>query len=432
MNVPQKTDFDLSKEYVLFNEVGIVLIPRFSFNKDGYIHNFSNADFYKWRMEDKTLLLLDSFNEITATLNKIASEWQGERITTGERVKLLEYNKEHNMANNNAKLVDRLKNTRWRYRNDSNQIFSDNVWLCGDGTISGYDHPNERYWRVDHTGLGFYNEENVKTTDFSFLLNHGDQFRFTGRFLLAQDKIHNHILEYIQGKDENFLSELYAVQHYNVSHRKSDTLLLIFNSVGNLYNGIDTNWEFYNLPYRCGTDFIRFSESFPNWYCDKKELIFKTLENLVQNYRKIISVGMSAGGYAALIYSELLASKCNNTQFFTITLNPQTSLTVEDRRCIIENFKEPYRPAIPTDYALKASELGDLDLNSFLVNQIKNLQHEIYYDSMNKCEQYFISKLNLTRVRLIGLPMNNDHAEFIRKIYDLGIVQNRAIELAKS
>ena len=141
---------------------------------------------------------------------------------------------------------------------------------------------------------------------------------------------------------------------------------------------------------------------------------------------------MSAGGYAALIYSELLASKCNNTQFFTITLNPQTSLTVEDRRYIIENFKEPYRPAIPTDYALKASELGDLDLNSFLVNQIKNLQHEIYYDSMNKCEQYFISKLNLTRVRLIGLPMNNDHAEFIRKIYDLGIVQNRAIELAKS
>ncbi|OBX81033.1 hypothetical protein A9308_02120 [Moraxella atlantae] len=426
MNLIKPVSIDFSKEYVIYSEFGLVLAPRFSLTSDNYVNNFANFDFYRWQIEDQALCFLNPFNEITATLYKTAMGWMGENLK-GEKIKFIEYDHKYNIANDEAELVDRLKNTKWRFRNHTGHIVSNEVWLCEDGTIRGHNHSNERFWRVDEEGLGFYDEQQIKTTDFGFLLNQANHYSFTGRFLLAQDNTHT--LEYLQGKDEKFLSELHTVQNYSGGSMASDNLLIIFNSVGRLYDGTDTSWEFYSLPYKCGTDFIRFSESYPAWYCDKMDVILRTLENRVQSYRKIICLGISAGGFAALFCSELLARKYLETQFFTITLNPQTSLTKKDRKYIIEKFDEPYRPALPSDYAMQANVLNNLDLNSLLTDEISNLQHEIYYDSMNACEQYYMHKLNRSRVRLIGLPLNNDHAEAIRKFYDLGIAQNRVLQI---
>ena len=225
MNDIDKYGLSYLKDYVIYDESGIVLATRFSFKENGYINNFSNFDFYKWEIKNNLLYLFDTFKTETVIFSSKGIEWSGIYSKNGQQIILKEYISKNNVLNKRLSLTKRLKNTRWRFRNDKGDIISNDLWLCEDGRIRGYNHSNEFFWKVENNELGFYDINNVKTTNFGKLFK--NELKFIGKYLIS-DNFH-HTLEYLSSNSEYINSEF--VSNYCTNSDisfKSKNLLVIF------------------------------------------------------------------------------------------------------------------------------------------------------------------------------------------------------------
>ena len=59
--------------------------------------------------------------------------------------------------------------------------------FCQDGTVTGYDHPNERRWVLDGDGLRFLSEAGEPTSTFPTMELKQDLILFHGSSLTAPD-----------------------------------------------------------------------------------------------------------------------------------------------------------------------------------------------------------------------------------------------------
>lgn len=412
--------------YVISFLDGVVICPKFSLGEDGYVNHYLNLDFYKWQQEGDSLLFFDPMGRNTAIINLAGDDLEG--FWHSQNVKIL-LKKFYDIDSNENMLVDFLSDTRWRFRSNNGSIISTNLWLCGDGLIRGYSHENEYAWAVSGDELVFLNKNGEITSVFGKLITKGNRKSFYGH--LANDSQYIHTLEYLSGKDGDFLSELHCT---TVLGNCQTTLMVFFNGAGTPYDGMDTRWEFYHLPYRLGVDFIRFGESSPVvWYLDKTEQIINILKGLVSNYQNVVLVGASAGGFASIYFAEGLARIAPMTRFYSYVINPQTTLSYAGRRFVVENWEQPLRPVLPSDFVYKNKDTELVDVADLLSTEITNVQHHIYFDSENPCENFYVDQIKYSsRVQLKGMPINGGHADSGIKIFESQVLQNALVDLVNS
>lgn len=173
----------------------------------------------------------------------------------------------------------------------------------------------------------------------------------------------------------------------------SDTLLVLFNSLGRPFDGFDTRWEFYDLPRRIACDFVRIAERDDPafWYIDKAEAISATLQTHIPNrYRRVMLAGMSSGGFASLMVATMLAQRFPALPIETFTINPQTGHDPRHRR-FMETLPSAIPPALISNGAFAA--IGHLPYEiAPLLDQVPAAlsTHHVFYDHDNPAERYYV------------------------------------------
>ncbi len=80
-----------------------------------------------------------------------------------------------------------LTNTSWIFRHQSGIVASTELRLEADGSIGGYDHVNERSWRIKDDKLEFLSIDGQVSTRFDRVRDTGKGLLFCGDFLLNPD-----------------------------------------------------------------------------------------------------------------------------------------------------------------------------------------------------------------------------------------------------
>lgn len=211
-----------------------------------------------------------------------------------------------------------------------------------------------------------------------------------------------------------------------------DFLLVTFNSLGRPFSGTQNVWEMYHLPDQLSTDYIRFSATKQprTWYSDKIDRVYPILKSTVlMGYQRIALTGISAGGYAAIFFAEMLAGEFPNLELHTFSINP-TLLVGEKHYQEMIQFNMPTRAGLPIS-PLSREDGEDIDLDDLLAKSTcTNLRHEIHYDSLNPFEVFQISKLkHKENISLVPWNLGLSHIEASAKIYESGSIQHAIGEL---
>lgn len=409
--------------YVISFLDGVVICPKFSFGEGGYLENYLNLDFYKYQIDGNNLLFFDPMGKNTAFIDLENQELQGFWYSHNASIQLKKL--QESDVDDSVNLKEFLGDTRWRFRSNNGSVISSNLWLGSDGLIRGYAHENEYAWQVIDDELSFLNQNGEITSRFGKLIKKGARKSFYG--YLSDNVNHIHALEYLSGKNSEFLSELHCT---TVLGNSQKTLLVFFNGAGTPYDGVDTRWEFYHLPYRLGVDFVRFSELSPVvWYLDKTKQITNILQSLATSYENVVLVGASAGGFASMYFAEVLAKVVRDVKFYSYVINPQTTLSIDDRRVVVEKWEQPLRPVLPSDFVFANKDTNIVKISELLRDKIDNVAHHIYYDSENPCENFYIEQVkNSNRVTSQGMPINGGHADSGIKIFESQVLQNALVD----
>ena len=79
--------------------------------------------------------------------------------------------------------LDDLVRSTWKFYNDNGLLGT--IKFERDGTVSGYQNPNEAYWKFDGGFLHILNEESVVSCKFvNTIMDHFGKWHLNGRFLL--------------------------------------------------------------------------------------------------------------------------------------------------------------------------------------------------------------------------------------------------------
>ncbi len=80
-------------------------------------------------------------------------------------------------------------------------LLSAGVLLNADGTVSGYDHPNERSWRLEGNRLALCHESGRPSCIFDRVATVGGGLAFVGKFLLIEDGGPHYLEEVVSAGD---------------------------------------------------------------------------------------------------------------------------------------------------------------------------------------------------------------------------------------
>jgi acetyltransferase-like isoleucine patch superfamily enzyme len=76
--------------------------------------------------------------------------------------------------------ADELLNKRWRFYHKSGFIACENLLFLPNGRIGGYDHPNERRWKIEDGILAILDQDGCVTTRFDAVERGGDVVIMSG------------------------------------------------------------------------------------------------------------------------------------------------------------------------------------------------------------------------------------------------------------
>lgn len=114
---------------------------------------------------------------------------------------------------------------------------------------------------------------------------------------------------------------------YTLGNLNSKKIVLIFNSAFKYEN--ENHFEFYKLSEK-RINTLHFKETDDSWYLAHIDEIKSIIKKHLSGIEKIYTLGISKGGYAALLFGSMF-----NAEIFSI--NPQTNLTREFENLCIEN-----------------------------------------------------------------------------------------------
>ncbi|MBU9469120.1 hypothetical protein LGM75_27725 [Burkholderia multivorans] len=406
-------------DWIYRTEDGRILCHSLSLRPDGRIENYGHANEYFWERKGKELHFLTINRELSCVFpwpSGHESILHGRFLLGGNGVHVLErHAQQHNL----------LANTTWRYKNWKGKVHGI-VTLKADGTISGYDHPNERTWKLDNGRLIFFAQDGQESTIFDRTFQKkGPLLHYLGRFILdGAEGVH--ILEPIENPGHGAITQL----HSSISlSDNSDGLFVSFNSIRRTFDGFDTRWEFFHLPLQFGLDYVRFSEAEPStWFLQHINKIFDVLRPIVGKYQTVYMCGISAGGFAAMLFAERLAREFPQQEFRTFTINPQTSVAKDDRDYVNKHHPHTHRPSAILDNAYIGGTYDALRIADLLTEHVPNVHHKLFFDSGNISDTYYAARVRSARVSAQGIDLSARHADGCRQMYDMGVVQRALMD----
>ncbi|MGL6146306.1 MAG: hypothetical protein ACRC0D_07440 [Macrococcoides caseolyticum] len=314
-------------------------------------------------------------------------------------------------------------NSIWRLKSTSGDVIQNNIIFKSDNTIEGSSHSNESFWKIEGSSLKMISKDRLTTSQFheSFFLGNGF-YQLLGNFTQQSGVKVNHdrndiLLENII---ENGCNKSFSELSFEAKiGKRTNKLLIQFNSVGTPFSGNNHEREFNYLTTLTGLDIVRISQNRPlYWYINKiNELEMVLSGYILSGYKEVYFLGSSAGGYAAILLGELLASKFKNISFLTFAINPQTTLEESHIKKLYSEFDSNYMPEDvikPTEWAERqiSSEISD-----FLNIKKMNIHHHIFYDSLNPVENYYTNLIkHSSRVTLKEVSLGINHGEGCMKI----------------
>lgn len=299
----------------------------------------------------------------------------------------------------------------------------DSIGLHADGSISGVRISNHEYgWALDGDKLSIMDRRGRPRYELFW-----DGIAFTGTTLVRGEKVECRLEDTGRPRKATHYRERGNDRILTESRLGNcrEFLLVTFNSLGKPFSGVLNEWEMYQLPNHLSVDYLRFSAtSTPRtWYADKIDRVYPMLRAAVlMGYRQFVFVGVSAGGYAALLFSEMLGEEFKNISIKTMVFNA-TLLPGEKHRAQLLKFDEPLRSSLPVS-PLTRSDNGKVDIPDILADSnCYNILHEIHYDSLNEFETYQIAQIEArNNIRLVPSPLNLPHGLGTIKFYRSGLI----------
>lgn len=209
-------------------------------------------------------------------------------------------------------------------------------------------------------------------------------------------------------------------------------MIIIFNSAGAKFNGFDSKYEFFNLPFGYPADCIRISQSEPSrWYLDDMDLIKQVV--LLKKYSNIICVGISMGGYASIWLSEMLSEVEKDVFFYSITVQAPTSISLEYCTALRYKYsdrdKQRFKVLDYQNIMKYQNEDKILDISKFLSIAKNNVKHFLIFDYLNDFERYNATRLSSERVDRIAMPFGTDHMDGSYQIAISGVLEKLLDEI---
>ena len=284
---------------------------------------------------------------------------------------------------------------------------NDGAWLSQrarflpDGRIVGVAGTNEARWRLEDGALFLTGQDGTDTTRLDRWETIARRRVLTGPFLLRPDVQHvllpNH-------------ADLQTVRWLRDPTRP---VLVIFNNVGAPFDGVDTRWALFRFIETRPVDHVRFAERADPafWFLNKIGRIMATLRDLVAlGYREIALYGTSSGGYAAILFGELLAAEFPQVRVRTVALNPQVVHGADHEAAVRAITPFINLPAFIEPDALSQSETPTPGIPD-LVRGLRrgDVEHRVLFDEANEAEHYYASFIRPLpgfdlRARPFGLP----------------------------
>jgi len=111
---------------------------------------------------------------------------------------------------------------------------------------------------------------------------------------------------------------------YHFEDRKSDTLIVMFNSAAPLDNHQGHQYEFVNTLNKTKYDLLLFRSPIPNWYVNNYDSIIDIIkQHTSKKYKVKKCMGISMGAYASLIVGNIMDFN------EVIAISAQTDITLE-------------------------------------------------------------------------------------------------------
>lgn len=334
-----------------------------------------------------------------------------------------------------------VTNHVWRLFIRGGNTLSDRLVFLPDGSLQGCSDLAGCRWRLVEGRLFLITNDEVSVVCFDTVISSDRRHHLlSGKFALRDVTAPLCLVPLYSCKGKS-TAELNSSISLN---SRKDILLVTFNSLARPFDGYETRWEFYDLPNYLDLNCVRFSEPSTDldpgivstWYLDKLERICAIVGGLVtQGYKACIFCGMSSGGYASLLVSEILSRSHPEVQFLSFTINPQTAHTFPHQEHLRSTMNASYWPAFLNLEEMEKRNIAVYDIDDVISRsnqQTSNIKHYIFYDSGNPVEVYYTGLLDKFSTcslhpTILGLP----HAKGCYKLFDMGVLQ-RTVELISS
>lgn len=212
-----------------------------------------------------------------------------------------------------------------------------------------------------------------------------------------------------------------------------DALVVVFNGRGRTFDGERTEFEMGSLGRRLGVDTVGFAELDRRscWYADKVDVVCLRLAPiLARGYRRVVCTGMSLGGFASILFAELLAQAHPDIAFSSVGVNPQTTLDARTIDRVWATAPGHMLPLCIAPDARAACVPCLVDLPAFLATTRHAARHRLLVDGGNPVEAFYASLMKDTQaVRIDQYPLGLTHPDGCIELFQSGRVQ-AAIEEA--
>ncbi len=319
----------------------------------------------------------------------------------------------------------------WRFH----YLDGKDVWwlmqLAPNGTILNYDHPNERNWTIDAGDVCLLNESGEVSSRFDVVTEKDCRIQLVGQHILSDPPVKVALTGY-HPYTTNLPSRLCCHVRSEIG-RPSDVLVVALNGRGYCFDGNikHTQFEITGFGPSLDADTVHIAEHEKRcaWYADKADHVAERIRAISTGYRHVLFIGLSSGGYGAILLAEKLAESII-PQCTSIAINPQTSLLAEHLESVAQKTPARLQPPTISEEARQNCVEEYLHLPSLVSSGPGAAKHNIFFDSENPAESYHASLLeDLPTCRLIGLPLGLGHALGSAHIYQTALPKKLAQEI---
>ena len=385
------------------------------FLEGGKVDGCGTEGFATWLYSNNHLVIADELGKVNYKLAYIESAniW----------ISVSEYRNSNNnillasVVSDDEQSYSPIANRSAIYKSPKGQVWG-YLFFGIDGKIYNYHNNNESFWKIEDKKLLILNDNMEKSLESELMSGSEEYLSLVMKQVYGNS---NHHLVFTENHNKNHsLNQL----KLDISlSNKNNILFVIFNSAGEEYNSDKVNFELFNLPNSYNADYIRIAQSSPSrWYLDDMELIKQLVFS--REYKKVVCIGMSMGGYAAVWLSETLASIKKETRFYSIAIQLLSSIEPEYLKFYKQTNSDEQRSKTPDFNIVSEYQKKNIPLNikQMLSENKNNILHHVIYDALNESEIAGVEELKSNRVKILSIPYGTDHADGCYKIYHDGVV----------